>query len=381
MTPLSAPYAASFIKAVILVQKTYRGHRERCFLSRSSRMQATDFLARQILAETPRAVHGHTPVYLPSSLPHLVFKEANEACIPRLKGILWSRQICRSLPHLVIPQAARCNNFLIEQKLLLNVSPDVQASIYLTEAKDLDPVIRDFVHFVFLTSLGYFIQREGYLKNCAMPRTDNFPFFYSHKCRKIALIDLEHIRSPVNRTKQLQDLIFLFPLHGELIKREAEKYLSKDTIETLQPVLGEAVFNGKRWLKFIYSDWIDYKKSRSNHPLKLFSSTKRLIQEQWKSKHGLSQHELDALDASLNKLIDYLNLILPPFSVHDEWQKRSWQLALADLEEGFENESLGFKPLRRKCSFELAYALLESLAEHKVIYHVRRLHGHVGLVC
>lgn len=45
-----------------------------------------------------------------------------------------------------------------------------------------------------------------------------------------------------------------------------------------------------------------------------------------------------------------------------------------------------FKPLRRKCRFQLAYTILESLAEHKIVYNVSILDSlnptelHLGLV-
>lgn len=369
-------------EAAVLIQKTYRGYRDRCLISRQAKVDAVDFLAKQSLKDLPRAVDGETPVYFPPSLPQLIFKEAKQNCSRRLKTMIGARLVCQELAarRLVIPRAVCHGDFLIEQRLPIQVSQDVQAKIYVTEAKNLDRLVSEFVHFALKMRFGDYVVPVQYsrLKECPEPRSDNVPLFYDHGVVKMGLIDLEHVY--VGKLDQvLKDLVFLFPLHAELIKREASKVLRKEMIEALHPDLIEMEKKGKQWLEFAHNGWIEYKRKRLNQFIDLPPDTLNAIVEAWKQKYSLTEPEVAVLKAALNLLNEFLNVAVlswkkgADWTLEDDMQSRTRKLDSLEFECVLEEEledNPAFKTLRRKCRTVPAKRMLESLAEHKVIYHM-----------
>lgn len=237
----------------------------------------------------PQAQGGKTRVYLPKEMPGIVLKNSGrKAAITRFHQMQEVRSILDSQnsSHLIIPKANLCQDFLVEQRLPINVDKYHNMGLYLSQPQMFDEAVRELTRLfsrVFLSDLiscqyeplGHITDVEDNV------RYDNLPLYVveenGKKEGKIGLIDLEHIQKGPSY-KGLITLARIFPFHLDVIKNEA----SKLKIEIREVSLDASAEKGRKYLQVGFIDhlnWLKKKGISTEMPPKPFQvSSQRVLQ-------------------------------------------------------------------------------------------------------
>ena len=177
-----------------------------------------------------RAPAGKTKVYLPLEIPSIVIKlTGRERAIFRisqmdfLKGLL-KKEKCK---HIIIPKAALCGNYLIEERILIQKSEEESVKLYLDNLNEFSAAVKEmvrifsktYIHFLVNSGISFVDRQPTVLK----VRYDNICPIIENGIGKIALIDLERNKehSKANDERKLHRLANIFPRHLNEIKEEA----------------------------------------------------------------------------------------------------------------------------------------------------------------
>jgi hypothetical protein len=217
----------------------------------------------------PRAKGGKTRVYLPQNMPDVVLKYSRRAEAKiRFKKMQIVRSILRSQnsQHLIIPKANLCGEFLVEQRLPINVDIYHNMGLYLSHPKHFNDAVRELTRLfskVYLSDLVSY-QRIPLSNSKGVYdyiRYDNLPLYLveegGKKVGKIGLIDLEHIKEEPD-AEGLATLVRIFPLHLDIIKEEAA--LLKMEVNNF--LLEDAATNGRIYLKVGFEDFLMWLKAK-----------------------------------------------------------------------------------------------------------------------
>lgn len=221
-------------KAAITIQKYVRGH-----LVRQSHLPSRLYPQYRTFCEKlkwsdPEAImqaqDGWTTVYLPQEIPTVIFKKSGrENAITRFHQMQQVRSILNSQKssHLIIPKANLYQEYLVEQRLPINIDPYYNMELYLSHPQLFDEAVREMTR---LFSKNYFSDlltgRFHPFTNIVgdAVRYDNLPLYIEEengkKTGKLGLIDLETFQS-CRHPNGLPTLARIFPLHVDIIKQEA----------------------------------------------------------------------------------------------------------------------------------------------------------------
>lgn len=374
-------------KAATLIQKIYRGYRVRHpFLPTAWRIQAAHFLSTYDFTKCPKALDGKTSVYLPVELPHLVIKLSGRASHPRLRNMLLARKICKLAfcNSLVIPKALSYysqflqNHLLIEERLPLNTDQSLQALIYFVEAPKLDRLVVEFAQFALGTALGDLVFHTfPHWGDCPIPRNDNFTLFYAADGQiKLGMVDLEKLGAQPDQGVILLELVYMFPLHAELIKQTALHFLPWSTIVALEPALAVAEKRGRKWVYFMGPGWMQYKRSKLfnfhlSEPAKMLTVQKLQV----------SPKEQQAFKYCIDLMSDFLAVqakdMLP--HVDDMWNERTYLVPLSTIE-GYMAKILPFF-FALQARHSVIPFILNGFVENGVIYSYRFVYDDDGWYC
>ncbi len=229
-----------------------------------------------------RAEGGATRVYLPEGgMSGVVLKLSHrKAAIDRFHQMQEVRSILRKFntSDLIIPKAFLCREFLVEERLPINVNYYHNMEIYLKNIPLFNNAVRELTK---LFSKGYLDDLIGStpwnpLSNIdgvyGLIRYDNLPLYIVEKngksVGKIGLIDLEHMQKKPS-SAGLQTLARIFPYHLDIIIDEARSLgigYPKDFIiideRTGENSLDAAANRGIKYLQVGFSDHIGFLKQK-----------------------------------------------------------------------------------------------------------------------
>jgi hypothetical protein len=275
-------------KAAATIQKHCRG-----YLTRKRHLPSNLYPQYQILCKRangpespsiPKAEGGKTTVYLPKEMPGIVLKNSGrERAITRFHQMQEVRSILNSQnsSHLIIPKANLCQEFLVEQRLPINVDSYYNMGLYLSQPELFDEAVRELTRLfsrVFLSDLvSYQRLPLGNITGVGdFVRYDNLPMYVveenGKKKGKIGLIDLEHMQKGPN-SQGLETLVRIFPYHLEVIKNEASKLKMKVS----QASLDASAEKGRKYLQVGFIDHLNWLKQKgvstksSPHPFQVSS--------------------------------------------------------------------------------------------------------------
>jgi hypothetical protein len=250
-------------QAATTIQRNFRG-----FLARKSFLP--NHLFPQIIKECkrasgpevdsiPKATGGKTPVYLSLTMPEIVLKETGAAKgRARFHQMQWVKSILdiQKSSHLVVPKATLCKNFIVEERLPINPDAFHNMRLYSLFPEAFNEAVREITRLFSKANLPLLVKVSSHplaYKEREI-RYDNIPFFIvekdGRKQGKIGLIDLERIEDKPS-SRGLIDLARIFPIHIEIIKKEAESLQMRVKIgdgQTAFDALDEAANWGKRYL-------------------------------------------------------------------------------------------------------------------------------------
>jgi hypothetical protein len=217
----------------------------------------------------PQAQGGKTRVYLPLEMPGVVLKRSGKKdAITRFHQMQEVRSILDSQnsSHLIIPKARLCQDFLVEERLPINVNKYHNMGLYLSDPTLFDDAVRE------LTRLFSKLYLSDLVNNNYNPLTDidgvedyvrydNLPLYLveegEKRVGKIGLIDLEHTEKSPN-PKGLETLVRIFPFHLDLIKEEA----SLLEMEVKEPSLEVSAERGRKYLQVGFIDHLKWLKAK-----------------------------------------------------------------------------------------------------------------------
>jgi hypothetical protein len=228
-----------------------------------------------------RAEAGTTRVYLPEGgMSGFVLKLSyRRTAITRFHQMQEVRSILRNFntSDLIIPKAFLCGEFLVEERLPINVNYYHNMEIYLKNTSLFNNAI---VELTKLFSKGYLDDLIGAnlwnsLSNIDgvynSIRYDNLPLYIVEKngksVGKIGLIDLEHMQKKPNPAG-LQTLARIFPYHLDIIIEEANSLGIINPIDLIidkrsgENPLVAAANKGKKYLQVGFSDHISFLKQK-----------------------------------------------------------------------------------------------------------------------
>lgn len=269
-------------QAAATIQKYIRAHLARKPLLS---LDYTQYLLQCEKAKKPgsgmsQAEGGNTTVYLPEETPDVVLKKSGRReAIKRFHQMQSVRTIldAQNSSHLIIPKASLCQEFLVEERLPINIDTFHNMHLYLTQPELFDEAVRELTRLfsnVYLTDL---ISRGrhplGHLPGVEDEvRYDNLPLYIVKRNGKkegcIGLIDLEQQNKPCSRG--FEDLARIFPFHVDIIKEEADK----STIMISKKSLKNEMKKGKRFLQLGFTDHINWLKQKETFDLKPISDLK-----------------------------------------------------------------------------------------------------------
>ena len=279
-------------RLAITIQKCARGH-----LARKPLLRGHSYHQYSIECEKatkapdliPQASTGRTRVYLPQAMPDVVLKfSGREQAIRRFGQMHRIRALLelQKSSHLIVPQATLCQNFLVEERLPVNVDWYHNMGLYLSQPQLFDEAVREFTRLfsrVFIRDLVHpqlhpLAHIEGVQD---FVRSDNIPFYIveknGKKVARIGLIDLEQCVEKPN-LKGLETLVRIFPLHLKLVVKEATTL----KIEMDKACLKRASEKGKKYLQVAYTDHLQWLRQRgfSHHvSLQSFRVNPKRIQD------------------------------------------------------------------------------------------------------
>jgi len=215
----------------------------------------------------PRAKGGKVPVYLPREMPDVVLKFLRrDGAVERFDQMRTVRAILDSQKssHLIVPKAALCQNFLVEERLPINIDWYHNIALYLSNASAFDEPVKELVRLFSKGFIDDLVHPQRYplahIEGVGdFVRSDNFPFYIVEKNGKkevrIGLIDLEQY-SEEPRPHGFAIIARIFPLHLNIIEQEAyvlgmevDRALLKNTAEKGKKYLRGAYIYHHQWLK------------------------------------------------------------------------------------------------------------------------------------
>jgi len=270
--------------AATIIQKRVRGNLARQhFLPIESR---TNFakLCKEVSTndstEISKLPHGVADVFQPTEASEIIIKlpkprydysqqraiQPRESSRIRFHQMRNTRNILnkQQSSNLVIPKATTYYDCIVEQKLPVNWMLIENMSLYCNNPKLFDEAIREMVRLfseVYVTDIimePMFpynnIDEAGYF-----PKYDNIPFSIIQTSKgkqgKINLVDLETIKNG-RHEKAIPTLVKLFPLHKDIILKEAKRMNFKLDYNAIKRAkeAGDAFFNivykkYHKWLK------------------------------------------------------------------------------------------------------------------------------------
>ncbi len=252
-------------KAAIVVQNAFRNH---LLKKRLKNLTKPHFIPTSCLAHkyiktdefklSKRAkVAGRSEVYFPEQHPEIIIKKPFEKPYYRLNKMIKGRDLCteKGYDRLAVPKASAHYedtrstditkiDYLIEDRLPIISGQDFyQTQLYANTIEGFSSAVEQYTNFVFLTSPNdlELVQSRHIAPSSSQefcyfnsPRYDNMPLFVESdgKC-KIGLVDLEDVSfKPSNSPDYLKMLIFSFPHHADIIKKEAAKYVDPSFFES-----------------------------------------------------------------------------------------------------------------------------------------------------
>ncbi|NGX43820.1 MAG: hypothetical protein K940chlam7_02125 [Chlamydiae bacterium] len=299
-------------KAAVALQKYIRGHLARKPLLPSSLFPQYHAQCEKAKgpesSSMPQALGGKTRVYLPKEMPEVVLKSSGRKdAIKRFHQMQDVRSILDSQnsTHLFIPKASLCGNFLVEQRLPINVDSYHNMGLYLSQPQLFDEAVREMTRLfskIYLSDLvSYQNNPLGHIADVGdFVRYDNLPLYIEEnkgkKEGKIGLIDLEHMQNSPS-PKGLETLVRIFPLHLDVIKEEAKNLKMKINHNLLEA----AANRGNKYLQVGFVDHLEWLKEKglstevSLQPFEV--STERVTE-----LTGLVEKELVKLNQGINDL-------------------------------------------------------------------------------
>jgi hypothetical protein len=190
--------------------------------------------------EMPRASSGNTQVYFPPATPSIILKQSGkQEAIDRFSGMQRVLHILRSQgsSHLVIPRAALCGPFLVEDRLPISSDDYINMQRYIDNPRAFDEAVLEMTRLFSKVHLTDLVSRQIHPISNIVGNTiryDNLPLYIENGVGKIGLIDLEHIvdtpSSPGNRdfgfsvpSSPSEILARIFPYHVDIIVEESNK--------------------------------------------------------------------------------------------------------------------------------------------------------------
>ncbi len=302
-------------KAAILIQKHLRGFfARRSFLPTNlhSDYRRQCKKAKGPDSETmPQARGGKTTVFLPEEMPGVVLKRSGKrGAIARFHQMREVRSILNSQnsSNLVIPKARRFKNFLVEERLPINVCEFHNMEIYISEPHLFDEAVREMTRLFSIMYLGDLFRGGIPIGGAARIRYDNLPLYIVEKngkrVGKIGLIDLESIqklesRDNLSHSKGLKTLAIIFPYHLDAIIEEANNL----NMEFNEKALQDAANEGKKFLQVGFSNhlkWLQKKGISSNTATQIFE----ISSERMKELTNVVEKELVKINQGINDLED-----------------------------------------------------------------------------
>lgn len=221
-------------KAAIIIQKYTRGFLARKSFLSSAFLPLYKDAITSIDQNTKKAPEGFTAVYLPelSGLKEsIVLKHSGRKdAVSRFHQMQEARKLLTSqnCHHLIIPRARLCGEFLVEEKLPIKGCSYHNLAIYCENSPLFDEAVKEMTRLFAKASISDLISSQPHLRLNILVgdfvRYDNLSLFISYEngtpIGKIGLIDLESFYA-VPARESLEDLARIFPLHVEIIKKEA----------------------------------------------------------------------------------------------------------------------------------------------------------------
>lgn len=222
------------LNAPVVLQKHIRG-----YLVRKSHLSPRlypQYLAQceQVTADDRsmlQARGGQTRVYLPEAMPGVVLKQSGrEGAIARFHQMQQVRSVLKeqNSSHLIIPKASLCQNFLVEERLPINIDNYHNMATYMMQPQLFDEAVREMTRLFSRIPISDLVSHQinplAHLPGVNnLVRYDNLPLYIveenGQKKGKIGLIDLEHTNEPGTG---FEDLARIFPYHLDIIKEELE---------------------------------------------------------------------------------------------------------------------------------------------------------------
>lgn len=218
----------------------------------------------------PRAPAGDTPVYLPKEMPEVVLKKSGrEEAIKRFHQMQNARSTLDSQnsSHLIIPKANLCKDFIVEERLPINIDSYHNMHLYISQPQLFDEAVRELTRLFSKGYLGDLVGPQdtplGHIEGVKdFVRYDNLPLYIieedGKKQGKIGLIDLEHFSNGPS-SQGLATLVRIFPYHLDVIKEEA--HMLKMLVDDI--ALAAYAEKGKQYLKIGFIDHHEWLKDRS----------------------------------------------------------------------------------------------------------------------
>lgn len=219
----------------IKIQKVYRGYRvRRSFLPS---ILYSKYISECKKTTEPKAhlipQSGETEVFIPQGMPEVILKKSGrKQAIARFHTMqkVRSHLDSQKIFHLIIPKARLCGDFLVEERLPINVDNYYNMGLYVSNPKLFDEAVRDLIRLFSIIYITHLVA-SNQLKPIAnikdvndFIRYDKLPLYITEenggKRGKIGLIDLEHTQEKSD-SNCLETVVRIFPYHFDLIIKEA----------------------------------------------------------------------------------------------------------------------------------------------------------------
>jgi hypothetical protein len=240
------------------IQRVFKGFQVRRDLLPCSLFPLYKAACEQVNASTPRAQAGKTLVYLPLDLPGVVLKLSGRTVAKeRFYKTQVMKDIIRSQGYksLLIPRMHLCGEFLVEERLLIDIDPQYNAMLYLTNKELFDDPVREMTRFFGHAYIDYLVEKNSEDDSILRVRYDNIPFLLEEKegqkSIKLAFLDLERSTSNPDFKKarhKFYILVSMFPLHVDLIEEEAKNWSVLVPEEEIIKIRGSSLCYAKEYL-------------------------------------------------------------------------------------------------------------------------------------
>ena len=168
--------------------------------------------------------------------------------------------------HLVIPKASLSGNFLVEERLPINVDSYHNMGLYLAQPQLFDEAVREMTRLFSKMYLGDLVNSQlnplGHIADVGdFVRYDNLPLYIEEiegkKVGKLGFIDLEHMENEPS-PEGLATLVRIFPFHLDIIKEEAKNLGMKIDDKCLEA----SALKGEKYLQVGFADHLGWLKQK-----------------------------------------------------------------------------------------------------------------------